>query len=148
MTTSAKTGILSFATAALALISAATLAAVGVLPPERQAGNVSYVTGGVAEDEAQAFKLARSGYPLTIELAQKSGGKNEFTAGALVQVSDGAGNVVLNAKADGPFMLVRLSPGTYRVQATLNGRTVEAKPVTVGANGAAQAMLVFPAKTD
>jgi hypothetical protein len=45
-------------------------------------------------------------------------------------------------------MLVRVAPGTYRVQATLNGRTVEAKPVTVGAKGGAQAMLVFPVKTD
>ena len=133
---------------ALAFAGAGVFAAVGVLPAERQAGNVSYVTGGVAADEAEAFKLARSGYPLTIELAQKSGGKNEFTAGAQVQVSDSAGNVVLNAKADGPFMLVRVPPGSYRVQATLNGRIVGTGPVTVGASGGAQAMLVFPVKTD
>jgi len=135
-------------TLALALAGAGAFAAVGVMPPERQAGNVIYVTGGVADDQAEAFKLARSSYPLAIELVQKSGGKNEFTADAQVQVSDSAGNVVLNAKADGPFMLVRLAPGTYRVQATLNGRTVEAKAVTVGAKGGAQAMLVFPVKTD
>ena len=135
-------------TLALALASAGVFAAVGVLPPERQAGNVTYVTGGVAQDQSEAFKLARSSYPLSIELVQKSGGKNEFTADAQVQVSDSAGNVVLNAKAEGPFMLVRVAPGTYRVQATLNGRTVEAKPVTVGAKGGAQAMLVFPVKTD
>ena len=145
---SLTTKTLCCATLALAFASAGVFAAVGVLPPERQAGAVSYVTGGVAADEAEAFKLARSGYPLSIELAQKSGGKNEFTADAQVQVSDSAGNVVLNAKADGPFMLVRLAPGTYRVQATLNGRTVEAKPVTVGTKGGAQAMLVFPVKTD
>ncbi len=135
-------------TLVLALAGAGVFAAVGTLPPERQAGNVTYVTGGVAEDQSEAFKLARADYPLAIELVQKSGGKNEFTADAQVQVSDSTGKVVLNAKADGPFMLVRLAPGTYRVQATLNGRTVEAKPVTVGAKGGAQAMLVFPVKTD
>jgi hypothetical protein len=145
---SPTTKTLCCATLALAFASAGVFAAVGVLPPERQAGNVTYVTGGVADDQAEAFKLARSGYPLSIELVQKSGGKNEFTADAQVQVSDSAGNVVLNAKADGPFMLVRVPPGTYRVQATLNGRTVEAKAVTVGAKGGAQAMLVFPVKTD
>jgi hypothetical protein len=145
---SLTTKILGSATLALALTGAGVFAAVGVLPPERQAGNVTYVTGGVAQDQSEAFKLARSSYPLSIELVQKSGGKNEFTADAQVQVSDSAGNVVLNAKAEGPFMLVRVAPGTYRVQATLNGRTVEAKPVTVGAKGGAQAMLVFPVKTD
>ena len=145
---SLTTKILGSATLALALTSAGVFAAVGVLPPERQAGNVTYVTGGVAQDQSEAFKLARSSYPLSIELVQKSGGKNEFTADAQVQVSDSAGNVVLNAKAEGPFMLVRVAPGTYRVQATLNGRTVEAKPVTVGAKGGAQALLVFPVKTD
>ena len=145
---SLTTKTLGSATLALAFAGAGVFAAVGVLPPERQAGNVTYVTGGVALDQSEAFKLARSSYPLSIELVQQSGGKNEFTADAQVQVSDSAGNVVLNAKAEGPFMLVRLAPGTYRVQATLNGRTVEAKPVTVGAKGGAQAMLVFPVKTD
>ena len=133
----------------LALAGAGAVAAVGSLPAERQAGGVSYVTGGVAEDEVEAFKLARGSYPLSIELVQQSGGKNEFTADAQVRVTDRSGNVVLDAKADGPFMLVRLPPGSYRVQATLNGRTVEAtKPVTVGAKGGVQTMLVFPPKTD
>jgi hypothetical protein len=136
---------------ALALAGAGALAfgaVASALPPERQAGGISYVTGGVADDAAAAFKQARADYPLAIELVQKSGGKNEYTAGAQVQVTDMAGNVVFGAPAEGPFMLVRIPPGQYRVRGTLNGRSVEAPPVTVGAQGGVQATVVFPPRTD
>ena len=131
---------------ALALATAAAQAA--GLPAEKQAGSVTYVTGGVSDDEANAFKQMSHSYPLSIELVQKQVGRNEFTADANVKVIDRSGAVVLDAKADGPYMLVRVPPGEYRVQATLNGRTVESKPVHVGAGGTAQAMLAFPVKTD
>ena len=117
------------------------------LPAEHQAGSVSYVTGGVSEDEAAAFKAMKGSYPLAIELDQRQpdGGRAEFTANANVKVIDRSGSVVLDARADGPFMLVKLAPGQYRVQATLNGRMVE-KAVGVGAGGHAQATLAFPAE--
>lgn len=135
--------------AALALSLAAAVAAhAAVLPPEQQAGAVSYVSGGVSSDEAEAFKAARSTYPLAIELVQQQPGRNEFTADVRVTLTDSAGHVVLDAKADGPFMLVRVPPGQYRVQATLNGRSMESKPVTVAAHGSAQTMIAFPAGTD
>ena len=134
------------AAAALVMGSAAVFAA--GLPPERQSGGVTYVTGGVSDEESSLFKQARTDYPLSIELVQKAGAHNAFTADARVKVTDSAGNVVLDAKADGPFMLVRLPAGNYRVEATLNGRSVGTKPVTVGTKGSAQAMLVFPQGTD
>lgn len=130
------------------IVSAVAQAGVG-LPAEHQAGNVTYVTGGVSEEEAAAFKQMKGGYPLSIELDEKQvGARTEFTADATVKVIDRTGNVVLDAKAQGPFMLVRLAPGQYKVVATLNGRTVESKMLTVGAQGTAQATLMFPAKTD
>jgi hypothetical protein len=127
---------------ALALAMVAAAAQAGTLPPERQAGGVSYVTGGVSDDEAALFKQARAGYPLAIELVRNNAGKQEYTADAQVRVFDRGGQLVLDAKADGPFMLVRVPPGSYRVQASLDGQTVE-KAVTVGASGSAQAVVVF-----
>jgi len=125
-------------------VSMGTALAAG-LPAEHRAGSVSYVTGGVSDDEAAAFKAMKGSYPLAIELDQRQagGGRAEFTADAHVKVIDASGSVVLDAKADGPFMLVKLAPGQYRVQATLNGRTLE-KAVTVGAAGHAQATMAFP----
>lgn len=112
------------------------------MPPEKHAGAVSYVSGGVTRDEAEAFKAMKASYPLSIELFRNVTGKNEYTSEAQVSIVDGAGQAVLDAKADGPFMLVKLPPGHYRVQATLNGQMLS-KPVQVGGSGAAQATLVF-----
>ena len=134
------------AAAALLLASAATFAA--PLPPEQHAGDVTYVTGGVSKGDTTAFEQARGGYPLSIELVQKAGAKNIFTADAQVKVLDSAGAPVLDAKADGPFMLVRVPPGHYRVQATLNGHTIESKLLDVGHAGSTRAMLVFPQRRD
>jgi len=110
------------------------------------AGAGALAFGAVAS--AAAFKQARADYPLAIELAQKTSGVNQYTADALVQVTDMAGNVVFSAQAEGPFMLVRIPPGQYRVRGTLNGRVAEAPPVTVGAQGGIQATVVFPPRTD
>src|SRR5688572_33378696 len=95
---------------ALALAIGMATAQAATLPPELQAGGVSDVTGGVSDDEAALFKQARSGYPLAIELLRNQAGKHEYTADAQVRVFDRAGKLVLDAKAEGPFMLVRLPP--------------------------------------
>ena len=59
------------AAAALVMGSAAVFAA--GLPPERQSGGATYVTGGVSDEESSLFKQARMDYPLSIELVQKAG---------------------------------------------------------------------------
>jgi hypothetical protein len=144
-------GAAGLAFAALTAVAAAQSTAPAPsagLPPERQANGIAYVTGGVSEDEASAFRQARSSYPLSVELVQQKDGRSQFTADADVRVLDGAGKAVLEARADGPFMLLRLPPGQYRVQATLNGRTVESKPVAVSAGRSAQATLSFPSTPD
>src|SRR5205814_462624 len=66
------------AAAALALAGAAVLGA--GLPPEQRAGGVTYVTGGVAADESAAFKQARADYPLTVQLVERAGAHNAYTA--------------------------------------------------------------------
>ncbi|RTZ39222.1 hypothetical protein EKL30_18105 [Candidimonas sp. SYP-B2681] len=41
---------------------------------------------------------------------------------------------VLNMASEGPFLLIRLSPGTYQVFATYRGET-QSRTVTTGASG-------------
>lgn len=138
------------ATVTLLLAAAASIAADGdsALPPEQRAGNIGYVTGGIDFGQSSAFQRARSRYPLAIELLQRIGNRNQFTADAQVRVIDGAGNAAFEAKAEGPYMLVRMPTGTYRVEATLNGQTLTSKAVQVGSRGSARAVLVFPESAD
>ena len=53
----------------------------------------------------------------------------------------------LASQADGPYMLVKAPAGQYKMEATLNGRTVT-KQVTVNARGTANPVVVFPQGTD
>lgn len=117
------------------------------LPAEKQSGDVSYVTGGVPDEQVAAFRQARSSYPLGIEIYQKSGAKSEFTADVQVQVTDKAGNVVLDAPTEGPYLWAKLPPGQYRIDATLNDRKLT-RSVNVPASGSTSAVLVFPPGTD
>jgi hypothetical protein len=128
--------------AAAALAAAAACVQAAVLPPEQRAGDVAFVSGGVSDDEATAFQAAMASYPLAIEILQNVDGHGQYTAGAVVRIARRNGDEVLNTRSDGPFMLARLAPGTYRVEAELNGRT-QAKDVTVPAQGSAHVVLSF-----
>lgn len=115
------------------------------LPPPKQSGDVTYTSGGVPDEQLHAVKQARANYPLVIELFEKNGQKNQYTSYAQVRLIDANGNVVLDDKSEGPFFLVKPAPGTYKVEATFNGRTLEQRGVTVGASGSKRVVFVFPA---
>jgi hypothetical protein len=139
------TSRLSTAVAVAGLLFASSLAAQAIFPPREHAqGGVSYISGGVSEDEAQAMRAAAADYPLTLELAAPSGGpKDEYIAGAKVDILDRQGNPVLNTMTDGPFLLVRLPAGTYTVGVSWNG-AVKSKTVEIDAAKRQYVMLEFP----
>ena len=118
------------------------------LPPEHQAGVASYVSGGIGDGQAHEFEAAFKRYPLVIKLFEGTGGSTgEFTAEARVKITDAKGTVVLEAQAEGPFMLVRLPAGDYRVGATLAGKAVADHKVHVTDSGHATTTFVFPKGT-
>lgn len=117
------------------------------LPAAQQsAGGASYVTGGIPYEQLPAFQAARSQYPLNVEIYEKAGAKNEFTADAQVKLLDRSGNVVLDAKTEGPFLWAKVPPGQYRLQTTLNGRTQEQR-VAVSNGKSTRAIVLFPRGT-
>lgn len=120
----------------------------GELPPEQQSGVASYVSGGVGEGQAHEFEHAQRRFPLTIKLFEGTGTKtDEFTAEARVKIVDAKGGVVLDARAEGPFMLVRLPAGHYKIGASLNGKTLADHEVRVTDKGHVSTTFVFPKNT-
>jgi len=133
------------AAASVLLTAVPAHAAQGQLPPERQAGPAAFVSGGIGEAEAQSFEAASKRYPLVVELFAASGGqRGEYTADAQVKITDAKGRVVLDEKADGPFMLVRLPAGRYRIGAVLNGHSLAERSVQLSDSGHAKTTFVFP----
>lgn len=116
------------------------------LPETRTSGDVSYVTGGIPYEQIPAFTQARGQYSLNIEVYEKDGAKNGFSADAQVRLIDRKGNVVLDAKADGPYLWAKVPAGQYRLQTTLAGKMKEQR-VSVANGKSTRAIVVFPQGT-
>lgn len=96
------------------------------LPPEHSAGNVIYVSGGIGKDEADAMKQAATRYPLELMfVAKEKNGHDAYEAGDKVMIRDHTGKVVLDTRSEGPFLLAKLTPGKYTVEAIDNGKSRE-----------------------
>ena len=126
-----------------ASLAAATPAfALGGLPPAQHAGDVSYVSGGVGQDESQAFIERRGDYPLSIEIYAKENGREVYTASADVTVRDARGDTVVQTEAKGPFVLVDAPPGRYVVDVTSAG-TTQTRHAVVRSGQTDRAIFVF-----
>jgi hypothetical protein len=147
-----KLSIRQAAGAATAAIAACLVAGSGLasaasdLPPVHRAGAVSYLSGGIGQNESMAFERAARDWPLSLEFAVKDGQRADFAAGVDIVIRDAAGRAALQARAEGPFLLARLGPGAYDVAATLQGRTMHQK-VVVKAGASARAIFLWPTGT-
>lgn len=117
------------------------------LPEVQTSGNVSFVSGGATYEQIPAFNQARSQFPLNIEVYQREGAKNAFTADADVKLVEAkSGDVVLETKTDGPFLWAKVPPGSYKLTTTLAGVTKESR-VNVAGSRPTRAIVVFPQGT-
>ena len=91
------------------------------LPAEQAQGNVRYISGGVGDDSAAAFKQAAAKYALELQFVQKATPRDEFLAGVKVTIRDGANKVLLDATANGPYLLATMPPGRYQIEANSEG---------------------------
>jgi hypothetical protein len=104
-------------------------------PVERQQGGVTFVTGGVTKDEAQAFRAAMSRYSLALEFARANVPRGDFLAYVEVTITDSRGRQVLQTTSEGPFLLANLPAGQYTVRAGAQGQVkTQTVSVTPGQN--------------
>jgi hypothetical protein len=136
------------ALAALSLLAGASLAqAASGLPDVQTSHGVQYLSGGIGEGEAQAIQRASAHWPLMLEFAEHHKPRDEFVADVHAVVRDASGHRVFAAESRGPLMLARVAPGSYTVDATLDGRKLHEK-VTIEEGHTAKAVFVWPAGTD
>lgn len=88
------------------------------LPPAQSQGQVEFLSGGIGADESDAIKKEAVSWPLLLELAQAGNPRAEYISDVPVTISDESGKIVLDTVAEGPFLLVKLPPGKYSVEAT------------------------------
>lgn len=95
------------------------------LPAVQQKDGIDYLSGGIGLDESTAMEAESRKWPLTLLFAVKGQQRAVYTSDAQVRIRDGHQRILLQTGADGPFLLVRLVPGTYVVESTLQGKTLQ-----------------------
>jgi len=130
------------ATALSATLWFAAGPALAALPAMQHQGEVQFLTGGVGKDEAESMRAAQPKFPLALEFVRKATPRDEYLADVEVTVLDHRGRSVLDAQADGPFLLARLPAGEYTVKAAHAGRTLDRK-VRVTDHASARAVFVW-----
>ncbi|SAK52769.1 hypothetical protein AWB75_01738 [Caballeronia catudaia] len=107
----------------------------GGLPQVQQQGDVSYTSGGVGLDESRALLREQAHWPLSLRF---TGPTTEYLSGVTVRVVGGKGGEVLSTESMGPYMLVKLPPGSYTVYAKYKDQEKK-QTVSVAGPGTAKA---------
>ena len=105
--------VLVFATC---LASHATLAA----PTPKEQNGISYVNGGVGQEEQSAMRAQRTDYNLLLTFATKQSGA--YRSDVQLDIMDAKGTTLLSAPNSGPMFYARLPAGTYRISAAAEGK--------------------------
>ncbi|MBT2341773.1 MULTISPECIES: carboxypeptidase regulatory-like domain-containing protein [Pseudomonas] len=90
----------------------------GVQVQPLQQNGITYLSGGIGEDEARAIGQAQ-GYNLHMTFA--IGVENKYVPDVDVTVQSASGQTLLTLDGAGPLVYVQLPPGKYTVVASRNG---------------------------
>jgi len=125
--------VLACATACAATIATAQTGAPGAPPAplvQHAPGGIDYLSGGAGEETRNAMAAHAGELPFKVVLSG-TGGEYVVADRLVVRSPEGEALVVRDA---GPIVMMRLPPGAYTLEATVQGRT-ERREVRVG-NGA------------
>ena len=113
------------------------------LPAEQHYGSVEFIVGGIGQSESVALERASPHWPLALEFAVKDGSHADFVTDVDVAVRDAQGKTVLESNSAGPFLLAKLPPGRYTVDAKFDGRSLSER-VDVKHAQSARSTMVWP----
>lgn len=111
------------------------------IPPTQYSQKIAYITGGVGQEETIAILAEAKQWPLLLELSQLADGRGVWIFGANVKISNTQKQVIFDAQANGPYMLVNLDAGDYFIAASYEG--AEQKRVISIKTGSPQKTSIF-----
>jgi hypothetical protein len=114
--------------------------AIAPLPLDIQTnGSVTYVSGGISDEEMDMLKARANEFNLRIALNSADG---HFMVASNFHVLDSTGLEVLRIDDAGPYVYAKLKPGKYTIEAVENGE-IKTATVNVPNSGSTQARLAF-----
>lgn len=91
------------------------------IPDTQYSRGISYISGGVGEEESQAILAEAKQWPLLLELSQLENGRGVWIFGAKIKILNSQNQVIFDAQADGPYILINLAVGQYQIEASYLG---------------------------
>ncbi|QWE22203.1 carboxypeptidase regulatory-like domain-containing protein [Polynucleobacter sp. AP-Jannik-300A-C4] len=104
------------------------------LPDTQYSQGISYISGGVGEEESQAILTESKQWPLLLELSQLENGRGVWIFGAKIKILNTMNQVIFDAQADGPYILINLTAGQYQIEASYQG-SIQKKSVLIQGSG-------------
>ncbi|MBS0341574.1 MAG: hypothetical protein JSS56_13685 [Proteobacteria bacterium] len=118
-------------------------------PPIHVTHGIEYMSGGIGSDEAELMRVVEPRWPAVFEFAVKDGKSADFAADVVLTVRDAQGNVVLDQiHSAGPYLLARLEPGRYTVEAVLAGQKIQREVSIKGPGTSSKSVFEWPQGTD
>lgn len=111
------------------------------IPDTQYSQGVSYISGGVGEEESQAILAEAKQWPLLLALSQLENGRGIWIFGAKIKILNSRNQVMFDAQADGPYILINLNVGQYQIEASYQGVT-QKRAVSIQAS-APQKLAIF-----
>lgn len=90
-----------------------------VLVVDKGIQGVPYLSGGIGETEREEILAREQEFNLKLLFAEKSGA---YLTDVRLMILTSSGQSVLVLDSAGPYLLVKLPPGHYQVQATANNQ--------------------------
>ena len=94
----------------------------------------AYISGGVGLEERAAMRPHEAEFNLRLLFALSPSG--QYLSAVHTLVADERGEILLRVDSEGPFVWMRLAPGTYSIAVTVRGQT-QNRRVTLDAGRAA-----------
>lgn len=103
------------------------------------AGNITYLNGGIGDEEVAQLKAQASSYNLHLLLSATNG---EYISDVSLRILDSSGKEVLSIPDAGPYVYASLPAGKYTLEAT--SKTAGAKSIKINAGkGAIKQHIAF-----
>ena len=111
------------------------------IPDTQYSQGISYISGGVGEEESQAILAEAKQWPILLELSQLENGRGVWIFGAKIKILNTNNQLTFDAQADGPYILINLPVGQYQIEATYQG-VMQRKVINIQAS-APQKLAIF-----
>jgi hypothetical protein len=79
-----------------------------------------YMTGGVGLEEREIMQSLDADYNLKLSFPELSG---DYLSDVRIMMEDQSGKEIVNMTTNGPWLYVKVPPGTYDVEASFEGET-------------------------